>query len=364
MIVHLTRDHPPRINGGLSTAVGGLVRALRDAGVRQRVVSFDAWRPRKKKGAGPPRRDETDGIPVLRIEGPHHLDEARAFIEAPDLIHVHDGFLDELAERVDAPSILTVHVAQGELRRLRQLPEPTRSERAQLAAAERAVAVTIPSEGVRDALPVSLHGKTTVLPLGVHDHARARHAAALPRPEPRVLYAGRFADIKGTAELFDIIEATHQRVPAARFTVAGGLVDNPKSEAKWRRQLDARLSPNARAATDVTGWLDPHALAEAYGSARVLVVPSRYETFGLSAIEAMLHGVSVVATDTPGLCAVLDEGIVASADAIPEALVPILSDPILAARRGRAAAAHVRERHLWPKHVHDYVALYRHVIDG
>ena len=120
MIVHLTRDHPPRINGGLSTAVGGLVRALCDAGVRQRVVSFDAWRPRKKKGAGPPRLDETNGIPVLRVEGPHHLDEARAFIETPDLVHVHDGFLDELAAEIDAPSVLTIHVAQGELRRLRQ----------------------------------------------------------------------------------------------------------------------------------------------------------------------------------------------------------------------------------------------------
>lgn len=363
-VVHLTRDHPPRINGGLSTAVGGLVRALRDAGAKQRVVSFDAWRPRRSAGTAPPQRENTDHVAVLRVRGPHHLDAARAFIERPALLHVHDGFLDDLAAEIDAPSVLTVHVAQGELRRLRGLPEPTRSERAQVAAAERAAAITIPSEGVRDALPSSLRPLATVLPLGVHDDMRARRAAALSRDEPRVLYAGRFADVKGTAELFDIIEATHQRVPAARFTVAGGLVDNPKSEAKWRRQLDERLSAGARAATEVTGWLDPDALAEAYARACVLVVPSWYETFGLSAIEAMLHGVAVVATDTPGLRAVVDEGLVVSAAAIPDALVPLLIDPARAASRGRAAAAHARAHHLWPRRVEGYLALYRHLATG
>jgi len=365
MIVHLTRDHPPRINGGLSTAVGGLVRALHESGCTQRVVSFDAYRPRNTRGAEhPPAIEETGGVEVLRVKSPHHLEAAHRFIGKPDVVHVHDGFLDELASTIDAPSVLTVHVAQGELRRRRGLPEPTRSERAQTAAMDRAAAITVPAEGVLEALPPSARHKALVLPLGVHDDPRARAAAHRDRPEPRVLYAGRFADVKGTAELFDLIQALHDRVPEARFTVAGGLVDNPKSEARWRRQLDARLSTDARAATKVTGWLDPEALSRAHARARVLVVPSWYETFGLSAVEAMLHGVAVVATSTPGLKAVLEEGLVDDLEDMAEAIIPLLTDATLAARRGEAAAAHARRHHLWPDHVDGYRALYERLSGG
>jgi glycosyltransferase involved in cell wall biosynthesis len=43
-------------------------------------------------------------------------------------------------------------------------------------------------------------------------------------------------------------------------------------------------------------------LAELYGSAHVLVAPSRLEGFGLAAVEAQACGLPVVAADVPGLC--------------------------------------------------------------
>ncbi|MEM9876072.1 MAG: glycosyltransferase family 4 protein, partial [Myxococcota bacterium] len=165
--------------------------------------------------------------------------------------------------------------------------------------------------------------------------------------------------VKGTSDLIEIIEATWRRRPTARFVVAGGLVDNRKAERRWRRRFDDQLSAGARGATELVGWLSPEALSAALARTRVMVVPSRYETFGLSAAEAMLHGVPVVATDNPGTRAVLppDAPPMGLAE-IAEALATLLEDGALAAARGTAAARYARDHHLWPRHIAGYRAAY------
>jgi len=51
----------------------------------------------------------------------------------------------------------------------------------------------------------------------------------------------------------------------------------------------------------------PHELMpEVYCDARVVVVPSRYETFGLPALEGASCGVPVIATNVGGLSEILD----------------------------------------------------------
>ncbi|MEM7683141.1 MAG: glycosyltransferase, partial [Planctomycetota bacterium] len=46
---------------------------------------------------------------------------------------------------------------------------------------------------------------------------------------------------------------------------------------------------------------DDAALHEAYASADVLVIPSLEEGFGLSAVEALVRGLPVIASDLPAL---------------------------------------------------------------
>ncbi|HJL18132.1 MAG TPA: glycosyltransferase, partial [Sandaracinaceae bacterium LLY-WYZ-13_1] len=148
-ILHVTRDFPPRVNGGISTAVGALVDASRAAGVACAVLSFDAWRPRGRRRAARLPDDET----TVRLVGPEDLTRARAFAEAfaPDVVHLHHAMLLEPTRAMvaEAPRVFSVHVVQSALRRLRALEEPTASERAQATAMREAARVLVPSEATR-----------------------------------------------------------------------------------------------------------------------------------------------------------------------------------------------------------------------
>ncbi len=278
-VLHVTRDFPPRVNGGISNAVGGIVRASRDAGVQVAVLSFDAWRPRARASAAPldPAQD------VFRLRGPADLDAAQRFAAAfsPDVVHRHSGLVADAVE-VDAPAVFSVHVAHGVQRRLRGLRAPNQSELAQRRAIERSAAVLVPSTSTENEVRMDHpHIVLHSIPLGVDLPARRASGAEL-------LYVGRLADMKGTEELFDAIGEID-----APLVVAGGLPDNARAERRWRERAPDNVV--------FTGWLDAQSLAARYARARMLIAPSWHETFGLAVAEAMSHGVPPIVSDAGAL---------------------------------------------------------------
>src|SRR5207237_990381 len=92
---------------------------------------------------------------------------------------------------------------------------------------------------------------------------------------------------------------------------------------------------------DLLGWLDGTELAGAYARARVLALPSVWpEAFGLAGLEAVAHGLPVVASDVGGIPEWLDAGqsgeLVPPGDAtaLADALAGLLGDPERADRLG------------------------------
>jgi glycosyltransferase involved in cell wall biosynthesis len=108
-------------------------------------------------------------------------------------------------------------------------------------------------------------------------------------------------------------------------------------------------------------------VAGLYELASVVAVPSRYEGFGLPAVEAMAYGTPVVAADATALPEVVgDAGVLVDPDDVggwAAALAALLDDPDERARRsaaGRARAA----RHSWSANATALAEVYRSALSG
>lgn len=81
-------------------------------------------------------------------------------------------------------------------------------------------------------------------------------------------------------------------------TLVGSLTVAPDFVAALTAVIDAAgLAGRIR----FEGVLDPHALADAYGEADLVVLPSRSESYGMAVAEALAHGVPVLATGVGGI---------------------------------------------------------------
>lgn len=164
-----------------------------------------------------------------------------------------------------------------------------------------------------------------------------------------ILYAGVFRPVKGLDVLLRAMVLVTQRRSKAVLLVAGGGRNEPAI-----RQLVERLGLQSR--VRMVGWLDSAALVEHFSAADVVAVPSRYEAFGLSAVEAMACQRCVVASHVGGLtesvCGPQVGWSVPPADpaAMAEAICDALADPARRTEIGRAARQRVQEnftlRHL------------------
>lgn len=356
-VLHLTRDLPPRIRGGISTAVGGLVDAAARAGVEQAVVSFDGWRPRGgPSGADPVESRTASGVPVLRVGEPAHLDAARAFARrvVPTLAIVHHGMLFQAGRDLagGAAVALFAHVAQAALSALRGLDEETMSARAQRQALAEADVVWVPSE----AAAALIGGACTVLPLGIPRRTGVR------RWDERVLVVGRFDASKGTADALAAVGEVLARRPQTRFAFAGGLPDSRKSEERWVRRWSQAANAAEREAVDFLGWQDPHEIANLQASAALVLAPSHLETFGLSVLEAQLQGAIVLASNIPAHRGLITDGLdgllveAGDTEALADRIVSALEVPPTAIReRARTAA----QAAVWERRIHTHLRAWR-----
>jgi glycosyltransferase involved in cell wall biosynthesis len=92
---------------------------------------------------------------------------------------------------------------------------------------------------------------------------------------------------KGVMDLPDIFRKIKERIPGARLALAG--------TGPCLDRLKAAL-PEAI----FLGWVGPDRLAEAYSAADLLLLPSWFDTFSCSLLEALGCGLPALAFDTKG----------------------------------------------------------------
>ena len=222
--------------------------------------------------------------------------------------------------------------------------------------------------------------KVCTIPPGVdldlfrpHDRAACRTEIGLGSEERVVLFVGRIDPIKGIETLVEaaaILCADPRLDPLPTFVLVGGDLD----------AAGAPVGPLAAVAAEVealglgprfrfVGSQPQRHLPRFFSAADVVAVPSRYESFGLVAVEALAAGTPVVASRAGGLKFTIDEDVSGllvepqSGPALAAGLAALLADDDLRARMAAAARPSV-ERFSWPAVAASVEHVYRRLAAG
>jgi glycosyltransferase involved in cell wall biosynthesis len=192
-------------------------------------------------------------------------------------------------------------------------------------------------------------------------------AMACKRTEPRnptILYTGRSELRKGTLELLQSVKTVAASFPNVKYVLAGARHNSIDDET-----LENVLGGNGtREHVQMAGHVAWQQLPDFYHRATVFVMPSYYETFGISVIEAMAFGLPVVASNVGGLPEVVEDGVTGllvppgDVKALADSLARLLHDPELRARMGRAGQERVRSEFTVDQIVPKMLAVYESVV--
>ncbi len=260
-------------------------------------------------------------------------------LEAPQLTPFHRWLTRHALARADAITATGLHLA---LETTRYTPPAT--------------PVTVVPYGVDLARFSPLHGELPLSPNGEEDGGRGR---------PIVIgTTARLSPEKGLTYLVDAFARLRERYgDHVRLRIAG---EGPERSAL--EQQVARL--NLGDSVELSGWLEHEDVPEFLRSLDVFALPSTWEGFGVSAVEASATGLPVVASNIHGIPdAVLDgkTGILVPSQepaALASALARLVDDPELRKRLGESGRAFVARNYDWSANVLQMELLYANLTTG
>jgi len=160
-----------------------------------------------------------------------------------------------------------------------------------------------------------------------YDRALFQPGAAAPAAPPYALYLGNVMPHKNLERMVDAFAAATQGT-AARLVLRGS--GRPRHVEVLRARI-AALGIAAR--VDWERYAEAEALPELYRRARMLLLPSLYEGFGLTALEAMACGTAVLTSNVSSLPEVVGDAAVLvdplSTDAIAAGMARLFRDDTL-----------------------------------
>lgn len=163
---------------------------------------------------------------------------------------------------------------------------------------------------------------------------------------------------KGHSELIAAWPRVISAVPSARLVIAGG------GTGVSRIAADVQASP-AASSIDMLGFVKEADIAALWQSAHLFAMPSRGEGFGLVYVEAMRHGLPVIASvhdagqeinidGETGYNVSLDDP-----DELAERIIHLLREPDIARRMGAAGQQRWREHFSFSAFKRRFIPLFR-----
>jgi len=179
----------------------------------------------------------------------------------------------------------------------------------------------------------------------------------VPRDPLRILFVGNAQDPRKGIRV--LLEAMRLLPPSVRLNI----VDQGEPEKTYAPQLVAALGLTGR--VHFTGRLSLEELVAQYRRASVLVLPSRFEGFGLPVVEALGCATPVVVTQAGSLPEVVgkDQGglLVPPEDpgALASAIHRLLCNPEMAMEMGRLGRKRMEELFSWERTAANTVEVYK-----
>ncbi len=391
-VLMVSWEYPPVVVGGLGRHVHALATELAAAG--HDVVVLSRQPSGTDADTHPTAFEHVDGVRVLRVaEDPAHLEFERdmvawtlamghALLRAaltrlgdwrPDVVHAHDWLVAHpavaLADVLAVPLVATVHATEaGRYNGWLSAPLSRQVHSVEWWLAHRADTLITCSAAMRaevaqlfdvDPGPIRVL-RNGIAPKGwevTADAVAAARAKYGPDSEPLLLYFGRLEYEKGVHDLVAALPRIRRAHPRTRLLVAG-------TGTAAAQLVEAARAGRVRRSVDFLGHLPDGELAATIAAVDAVVLPSRYEPFGIVALEAAAAGAPLVASRAGGLGEVVRDGETGlsfppgDVAALAAAVGAVLADPGAAARRAARARAALEVDFDWRRIAADTAAAY------
>jgi len=179
-------------------------------------------------------------------------------------------------------------------------------------------------------------------PHGMEDWAEELPATERSDDETRLLFVGRLESRKGIDTLLAAAPEILMKNPKAVLDIVGDdTVERPDGTTYKGEFLKQKLPKNLQGRIRFHGRVEEQQLLEFYRDCDVFVAPSRYESFGLVFLEAMVFAKPVIACAAGGATEVVSDGETgilippADAEGLAEALDRLIKDADMRAEMGR-----------------------------
>jgi glycosyltransferase involved in cell wall biosynthesis len=338
---------------GIVTYANALTTELRAQGHRVSIVSPEV---------GPAVRDPDvhSRSPIDVIE----MEESFGFagrvargIDVPLVVKLHGpAFLTMTAQELHTP--FGRHKVLIEHRSLASLP-------ALMAPSRCTLAETLSHYGLHP--PIAAH---VVNPVALGAQAPVWERSAC-QPDT-LLFVGRFDAVKGGDLVISAFRKLRVARPRLRLTFVGpdnGLHAADGTTIHLRQYIASFADAGLEESISIRGVLSPEEIAALRVEAAVTVIASRRESQGYAALEAMLQGCPIVATDTSGLGEIVEHGVTGlkarpdDAADLAAQIARLLDEPGLGEVLGQAARDYVIEHHSPAAVVQQTLDVYRRAID-
>lgn len=260
-----------------------------------------------------------------------------------DLLHIHmsaygsalrKGLLACIGRVLGIPVIIHMH---GSNFREFYAHLPVFCQHAMRLVLNQAHRVIVLGSGWRDFL-VSQVGvqarKVVIIFNGVPAPRTVANVERLPLAAPHIVFLGQLGVRKGVPELLTAFQLPQLRSRQWTATVAG--------DGEISRFRDVVTAVGLATRVAMPGWLDRDAASTLLQRADIFVLPSWFEAMPIAILEAMAHGVAVIATPVGAVPEFLTDGETAllvppgAADLLADAIVRLLESPEERARLGAA----------------------------